>query len=134
MTNISKGDPARCTGVSAGAAQKGSIILKSLAPSLRERGVPSSSFIMVNINNGEFVTGKSPKEVGERFELMHPGEEGWMQRIGEVIGDPEGDPADASSSELGAPLQAHDSILHARRRRPDRPFALRGSSHVRPRE
>ena len=68
------------------AALHGDAILKHLGPGLRKRGVPESSYVMVNLANGEFVTGKTKAETEQRFRSMHPGAEGWMQLVGDVIG------------------------------------------------
>jgi hypothetical protein len=47
---------------------------------------------MVNISNDEFVTGQSREQTRKRFEAMHPGAEGWMERFSDVI-DESNEPA-----------------------------------------
>lgn len=106
-------------------SRKGKVQFEALAPVLKDRGVPSSSFIMINVSNGSFVTGKTPEEVGQRFELMHTGAEGWMQRVGEVVSDPEGSSPDARSSEADAALPACATKLRTTRRQHVRSFARR---------
>ena len=68
------------------ASEHGAAILKQLGPSLAKRGVPETSYVMVNLANGAFVTGKTKAETEQRFESLHPGAEGWMQLVGDVIG------------------------------------------------
>ncbi len=67
-------------------ATQGNAILKRLGPALATRGVPETSYVMVNVANSEFVTGKTKAETQARFAAMHPGAEGWMQLVGDVIG------------------------------------------------
>ena len=67
-------------------AVQGNAILKQLGPALAKRGVPETSYVMVNLANSEFVTGKTKAETQARFAAMHPGAEGWMQLVGDVIG------------------------------------------------
>ena len=88
MTDIDKTKlPETSAGPETGtAAEHGTAILKQLGPSLAKRGVPATSYVMVNLANGEFVTGKTKAETAQRFESMHPGAEGWMQLVGDVIG------------------------------------------------
>ena len=92
MTEIDKnkvpvGTAATTTGPeSQTASEHGTAILKQLGPGLAKRGVPETSYVMVNLANGEFVTGKTKAETAQRFESMHPGAEGWMQLVGDVIG------------------------------------------------
>ena len=73
----------------ASTAQKGKSMLKKLAPALQRRRVPADSYIVVDIVSGEFVTGKTQEEAGQRFKSMHPGANGWMQRVADLIGEPE---------------------------------------------
>ncbi len=68
------------------AETEGNAILKRLAPALATRGVPETSYVMVNLANSEFVTGKTKAETQARFSAMHPGAEGWMQLVGDVTG------------------------------------------------
>ena len=70
-------------------ARRGRSILKKLAPSLQSRGVPADSYIVVDIVSGEFVTGRTREQAGQRFKSMHPGANGWMQRVADVIVEPE---------------------------------------------
>ena len=67
-------------------AVQGNAILKQLGPALAKRGVPETSYVMVNLANSEFVTGKTKAETQARFSAMHPGAEGWMQLVGDVTG------------------------------------------------
>jgi hypothetical protein len=55
-------------------------ILLTLGPSLQERGVPRSGYIVVDVDSGEFVTGRSAAEAVGRFKVMHPRSRGWLQR------------------------------------------------------
>jgi hypothetical protein len=66
---------------------RGKAILRTLAPSLQDRGVAETSYIIVNPGTGEFVTGKTPDEARRRFASLHPGVEGLMQRFADVISD-----------------------------------------------
>ena len=50
------------------------------SPTLQERGVPRSRYIMVDVDSGEFVTGQSAVEAAGRFKIMHPRSSGWLQR------------------------------------------------------
>jgi hypothetical protein len=59
---------------------KGKAILLTLGPTLRERGVPLSRYIVVDVDSGEFVTGQSAAEAAARFKIMHPRSSGWLQR------------------------------------------------------
>ena len=88
-------------------AQKGRSILEKLAPSLQKRGVPRSSYIVVNTTSGEFVTGKTRGEAGERFKRMHPGAKGWMQRFGDVSVESGDCPKDGRSSNLRGSARPH---------------------------
>lgn len=89
------------------AALQGDAILKHLGPGLRKRGVPESSYVMVNLANGEFVTGKTKTETEQRFRSLHPGAEGWMQLVGDVIGvtppDDDDEPALPADGDTTAP-------------------------------
>jgi hypothetical protein len=67
--------------------QRGRAILNTLCPNLQERGVQKNAYVMVNLANSLFVTGRSADEAMKRFDCMHPGAEGWMQRFGEVLDD-----------------------------------------------
>ena len=67
-------------------ATRGNAILQALGPALAKRGVPETSYVMVNLANSEFVTGKTKAETQARFSALHPGAEGWMQLVGDVIG------------------------------------------------
>ena len=90
-------------------AQKGKNILEKLAPSLQERGVPSSSYIVVNTTSGDFVTGKTREEASERFKSLHPGAEGWMQRFSDVSIVSGDFPKDARSPDVSESARPHDS-------------------------
>ncbi len=89
-------------------ARKGKSILEKLAPGLQKRGVPSSSYIVVNTTSGDFVTGKTREEAGERFKRMHPGAKGWMQRFGDVSVEPGDCPKDARSPDVSESARPHD--------------------------
>ena len=90
-------------------AQRGKSILEKLAPSLHRRGVPSTSYIVVDTTTGDFVTGKTREEARERFKGLHPGAEGWMQRFGDV-GVVAGDcPQDARSRDVNGSARPHDA-------------------------
>jgi hypothetical protein len=80
---------------------RGRALLKSLCAELRHRGVPRHSYIMVNLANGRFVTAKTADEALARFESLHPGTEGWLQRFGAVLGDPDVAATMASAAEFG---------------------------------
>ena len=90
-------------------AQKGKSILEKLAPSLQKRGVPSSSYIVVNTTSGDFVTGKTREEAGERFKRMHPGANGWMQRFGDVSVEFGDCPKDARLPNIRGSARPHDT-------------------------
>lgn len=105
--------------------RNGKAILKRLASGLRQRGVPNSSYIIVNTANGEFVTGKTKDEARQRFALMHSGVEGWMQQLGDVIEDPDDLPTIArtpTASSSSRSLVAKARVDHQGR---NRPFARR---------
>jgi hypothetical protein len=59
---------------------KGKAVLLTLGPTLEERGVPASRYIVVDVDSGEFVTGQSAAEAAVRFKVMHPRSRGWLQR------------------------------------------------------
>ena len=59
---------------------KGKTILSTLGPTLQERGIPPSRYIVVDVDSGEFVTGQSAAEAAARFKIMHPRSSGWLQR------------------------------------------------------
>ena len=61
--------------------------MRKLAPALVKRGVPVDRYIKVDIETGEFVTGKSLEETDRRFEHMHPDVVGWSQRFGELVAE-----------------------------------------------
>ena len=84
-------------------AVQGNAILKQLGPALAKRGVPETSYVMVNLANSEFVTGKTKAETQARFAAMHPGAEGWMQLVGDVIGVSLADRARAKAMVDGEP-------------------------------
>jgi hypothetical protein len=88
-------------------ARKGKSLLKRLGPTLRRRGVPADSYIVVDILSGEFVTGRTREQAGQRFKSMHPGATGWMQRFGDVILEPEDLPTDAQSPNVGSRSRLH---------------------------
>jgi len=90
----------------ASTAQKGESLLKKLAPTLQRRGVPPGSYIVVDTVSGAFVTGKTPEEASQRFQSMHPGADGWMQRFGDVIVEPEDLVVDSKSPDLDADQQS----------------------------
>lgn len=75
------------------AEQKGEVLLKALAPSLKKRGVPTASYVMVNILSGEFVTGKTLNEAAQRFKNAHPDGIGWVRRFGDIVGEDHQDPS-----------------------------------------
>ena len=56
-----------------------------IAPTLVKLGVPADRYIKINIETGEFVTGKSPEETHSRFEQMYPGDIGWLQICGRLV-------------------------------------------------
>jgi hypothetical protein len=88
-------------------AHKGKSMLRKLGPTLRRRGVPAESYIVVDIVSGEFVTGKTREQAGQRFKSMHPGATGWMQRFGDVVLESEDPPTDAQSPDVGAHPRSH---------------------------
>lgn len=112
------------------ASEHGAAMLKQLGPSLAKRGVPETSYVMVNLANGAFVTGKTKAETEQRFESLHPGAEGWMQLVGDVIGvslaaDAAGDAepgsetaGDDAPAETAAPRNTPSSRWGARRGSP----------------
>jgi hypothetical protein len=104
-------------------AQTGETILRQLAPSLQQRGVPRTNYIIVNTANGEFVTGKSEAEARQRFTLMHPGVEGWMQQFGAVIDGPDAPVATIEAATDSAPPVESNEAAGSRQRRGKRPFA-----------
>ena len=67
--------------------RKGRAILRQLATTLAKRGVPADRYVKVDIETGEFVTGKSLQETDRRFAQMHPGVVGWSQRFGELLAE-----------------------------------------------
>lgn len=87
--------------VRASQTKSGKELLQDMAASLQARGVPASSYIVIDVIAGEFVTGKTPEEARLRFELLHPGVKGWMQRFSDVIGGPEELPDTAESAAGG---------------------------------
>lgn len=68
--------------------QSGDRLLKALAPELLKRGVPSGSFLMVNIGNGEFVTGRTREEALRRFDMLHPYGIGCVAQFEDIIKEP----------------------------------------------
>ena len=105
--------------------QMGKAILKMLAPSLQKHGVPSSCYIMVNVLNHEYVTGKSPAQTRKRFDSMHPGADGWMERFGNVTGVPD-EPSVVSGNGDHTPSSfSYTSKAKAGRRNVDRAIARR---------
>lgn len=62
------------------AKQKGEAILLTLGATLRERGIPASRYIVVDVESGEFVTGQTAAEAAGRFKVMHPKSRGLLQR------------------------------------------------------
>ena len=86
MATSKKTTRQKCGPIANSAARKGKLLLNTLASSLQDRGVPLTSYVMVNLASGEFVTGKTWEEAYKRFELMHAGEEGWIQLLGDVVG------------------------------------------------
>ena len=97
-------------------AQRGRSILEKLAPSLHKRGVPSTSYIVVNTTSGDFVTGKTREEARERFKGMHPGAKGWMQRFGDVSVVSGEYPQDARSPDVNGFGRRHDANPQIARR------------------
>ena len=91
------------------ASEHGTAILKQLGPSLAKRGVPETSYVMVNLANGEFVTGKTKAETMQRFASLHPGAEGWMQLVGEVIGVSLAADANTEEPEVGGDSASSDA-------------------------
>ena len=60
-------------------------LLVSIATELIKRNVPGERFIKLNLATGDFVTGKSADEADRRFEQMHPGVIGWMERLADMV-------------------------------------------------
>ena len=102
MANIKKTNGSRPVSHAGRIAKKSEVLLKMLAPYLRERGVPNSSYVKVRIVNSEFGTGKTRQEVNRRFELMHPGANGWLRRFGDVVGELDDDATDVQRTKPGA--------------------------------
>jgi hypothetical protein len=93
--------------VASATAVAGRALLKQLGPSLRELGVPSTSYIIVNIASGRFVTGKTRQEANQRFAILHAGAKGFMQRVGDVTGDPQAPATNLRSPDDGASRAPH---------------------------
>lgn len=95
-------------------ARVGAALMIQLTAELRARKVPDGSYVMVDIAGGGFVSGKTPEEVKERFELLHPGAEGWIQRFGggavaPDLSDPDsGDEATTATSNRGRTFARRD--------------------------
>jgi hypothetical protein len=68
--------------------QSGERLLKALAPELLKRGVQTGSFVMVNIGNGEFVTGRTREEALRRFDMLHPYAIGCVAQFEDIINEP----------------------------------------------
>jgi hypothetical protein len=68
--------------------QSGERLLKALAPELLKRGVQNGSFVMVNISNGEFVTGRTREEAIRRFDMLHPYGVGCVAHFEDIISEP----------------------------------------------
>jgi hypothetical protein len=66
----------------------GERLLKTLAPELLKRGVQTGSFVMVNIGNGEFVTGRTREEALRRFDMLHPYGTGCVAQFEDIINEP----------------------------------------------
>jgi len=77
LSRSNKQRPARTRSTS----EKGKVMIRGLGPTLLTRGVPSTRYIKVNIESGAFVTGNTRRETADRFELMHPGAFGWMEKM-----------------------------------------------------
>lgn len=105
---MARSDKARLESERVGESQTttGKAVLQQLAGSLKARGVPATSYVMVDIISCEFVTGKTPEEARNRFELLHPGANGWMQRFSDVIGGPAEVAEDDEESPVGRPRYA----------------------------
>ena len=67
------------------AEQRGRAGLRRFVPVPVERSVSADRYINVNIEAGEFATGKSAGEKDRRFEFMYPGALGWSQGFGELV-------------------------------------------------
>lgn len=113
-----------------GQTTTGKALLQELAATLLARGVPGSGYVMVDIIGGEFVTGKTPEEARHRFEALHPGAEGWMQRFSDVVGGPKevGEHAElqigrVSAEQLGGKARSSTSMRNRRFARPDNNFS-----------
>ena len=68
--------------------QSGERLLKALSPELQKRGVQSSSFVMVNVSNGEFVTGRTREVTLRRFDMLHPYGIGCVAQFEDIINEP----------------------------------------------
>ena len=112
--------------------QMGKAILKMLAPSLQKRGVPSSCYIMVNILNDEYVTGKTRAQARKRFNSMHPGADGWMERFEDVTGEPDEPSVVSGNSDHTPSSFPYTSNARAGRRGIYRAFARREALELRP--
>jgi hypothetical protein len=65
--------------------RSGEHLLKTLAPELEKRGVQSSSFVMIDIGSGEFVTGRTREEALQRFDMLHPNGIGCVSRVSDLF-------------------------------------------------
>jgi hypothetical protein len=68
--------------------QSGERLLKALTPELLKRRVQNGSFVMVNMANGEFVTGRTREEAVRRFDMLHPYGTGCVVQFEDIINEP----------------------------------------------
>ncbi len=67
------------------AGRSGEQLLKTLTPELQKRGVQSSSFVMIDVRNGEFVTGRTREEALQRFDMLHPNGIGCVSQVSDLF-------------------------------------------------
>jgi hypothetical protein len=66
------------------AERKGTAMVRSLAPLLRALGLPADGYVIVNVETGDHVTGKTRLEAQRAYRQAHAGALGWAKRIGDL--------------------------------------------------
>jgi len=68
--------------------RSGERLLKTLAPELEKLRVQSSSFVMIDVGTGEFVTGRTREQALQRFDMLHPNGIGCVSQVSDIFDQP----------------------------------------------
>lgn len=64
--------------------RRGMAYVQELEAELKALGLPSGSYVIINVLTGDYVTGSSRREAQIAYRVRHKGSPGWAARIEDI--------------------------------------------------